>query len=73
MSQTDVAKEIHAHAVILYLGVPAALAAVVAGAGAAAKAILDIANHGADGIDLGDNLDSGRVEAYNIVWYLGVA
>ncbi len=74
MSQTDVAKEIHAHAVILYLGVPLALAAVVGGAGAAANAILDIANHGADGISLEDNLDSaGRVEVYNIVWNIGVA
>ncbi len=72
MSQTDVAKEIHAHAVILYMGAPAAIAALALGHGLVAAALLEIASHGADGIYLGDDLDSSaRVAAYNAVWILG--
>ena len=73
MSLIDVAMEIHAHAVILYLGVPVAIASLAVGAENVASAIFDIAKHGADGIDLGDNNDSfARVAAYNVVWSLGV-
>ncbi len=73
MSLMDVAMEIHAHAVILYLGVPVAIASLAVGAENVASAIFDIAKHGADGIDLGDNNDSfARVAAYNAVWILGV-
>lgn len=72
MSQLEVAKEIHGHAVILYMGVPAAIAAAAVGQPAVAAALLAIANHGVDGIYLDDNLDSAaRVMGYNAVWPLG--
>ena len=72
MSLMDIAMEIHAHAVILYLGAPVAIASLAVGAESVANAIFDIAKHGADGIDLEDNNDSfARVAAYNVAWVLG--
>lgn len=72
MSETDIAKEIHAHAVILYYGAPAAIAAAATGHPIIAATIKEIAGHGVDGIYLDDNLDSAkRVAAYNAVWFLG--
>lgn len=74
MSETEVAKEIHAHAVILYYGAPAAIAAAATGHSIIAYTINDIAKHGVDGIYLDDNPDSAkRVAAYNAVWFLGKA
>jgi len=74
MSALEVAKEIHAHAVIVYMGVPAVIAAVATGHPIVATGIYDLAKHGLNGIDLGDNHDSKeRVAAYNAVWPLGVA
>ena len=72
MTQAEVAKEIHGHAIVLYWGVPAALAALATGHPLVAAGLAELASHGADGIYLGDNPDSApRVAAYNAVWVLG--
>lgn len=68
MTRTEVAQEIHAHAVYGYYGA-AAVPALATVNPMVATAAAYIASKGLDGISLGDNKDEWyRVEAYKLAW-----